>query len=64
MQNITHTIATSLISDDIEALVWNDGSLELEDPMRNFEDEPTLPHILLDKDQAVALRTFLNSIEL
>jgi hypothetical protein len=64
MQNIVHTVATALLDDNREALFWSDGSVEIEDWRRNFEDEPTLPHILLDKEQAVALRDFLNGLDL
>lgn len=64
MANITHTVATQLIGDNCEALAFNDGHLEIEDPMRNFEDVPSLPNITLDKVQARELRTWLNGLDL
>lgn len=64
MDNITHTIATSLISDDFEALAFTDGHVELEDPARNFEEVPSAPQICLNREEAKELRNFLNSIEL
>jgi hypothetical protein len=61
---ITYTVATQLLNEHCEALVWNDGHVEIEDPARNFQDEPALPNITLDKEQALALRTWLNSLDL
>lgn len=65
MQNtILYTIATSLIGDDFEALAFNDGHVELEDPIRNVEDVPSAPQICLNREEAKELRNFLNSIDL
>jgi len=64
MTNITHTVSTTLISNTVEALAFNDGHVEIEDPLRNFEEVPSLPNITLDRERARDLRDWLNSIEL
>lgn len=59
---ITATVATQLIGNR-EILSFDDGHLEIEDPMINFQQEgdKTLEHVSLDKAQVKALRDFLNA---
>jgi hypothetical protein len=65
MENtILYTIATSLINDQCEAQLFNDGHVEIEDPACNFQALPTAPLICLSRDEAKELRNFLNSIDL
>lgn len=48
-------------------LFWNNGDLEIEDPARDFEEDPegsTLPHVRMDKNAVRALRDFLNRPEI
>jgi hypothetical protein len=61
---VLFTLATLLIAANCEALFFNDGHLELEDPMRNFEEEDsTLPHFSFDIEQVRKWRDLLNSPE-
>jgi hypothetical protein len=62
--NILCTISTLLLSDHCEALAWNDGHIELEDPARNFTDDSTLPRFTFDLNQARELRNWLNKPEI
>lgn len=60
------TLATTLWA-TYEFLLWDNGDLEIEDPNRNFEEDPessTLPHIRLSKDGLRALWKFLNRPEI
>lgn len=60
------TIATFLWL-NYQFLFWNNGDLEISDPMRDFEENPegsTLPHIRMDKNAVRALRDFLNRPEI
>ena len=63
MSQILFTIETLLLTDNCEALFFNDGQLELEDPMRNFIDDSTLPHFSYVKAQVRNLRALLNKPE-
>ncbi len=59
---VLFTIATLLLAAKCECLFFNDGHLEIEDPLINFEEEDsTLPHFSFDRDQIRNLRDFLNS---
>lgn len=57
------TIATLLLSANCDCLFFNDGHLELENPMRNFSNDPTLPHFSYAKAQVRELRDLLNKPE-
>jgi hypothetical protein len=62
---ILFSLATLLITANCEALFFNDGHLELEDPACNFgEEDSTLPHFSFTLEQVRALRNFLNSSEI
>lgn len=60
---ILFTISTVLLSADCEALLFNDGHGEIENPMRNFEEDSTLPCSVYSRNQLRNLRDWLNKPE-
>lgn len=61
---VLFTLITLYLAANCEALFFNDGHMEIEDPLRNFEEnDSTLPHFSFDLDQVRALRNLLNSPE-
>jgi hypothetical protein len=61
---ILFTIATLLLSADCEALFFNDGHLEIENPLCNFEEDSTLPRSVLMPEQARNLYKLFNRPEI
>lgn len=55
MSQVLFTLATLLLCTDLEALIFNDGQMELEAPDRNY---------ILSKEQVRKLRNVLNSPEI
>jgi hypothetical protein len=61
---VLFTIATILLAANCEALLFNDGHMEVEDPMINFEENDSiLPHFSFDLEQVRKWRNMLNSPE-
>lgn len=56
---IFSTVSTQLIGER-EALLFNDRHLEVEHIMRNFEEDSTLDHLCLNRQEALNLYRFLD----
>lgn len=61
--NVIYTVSTQLIGEHHEALLLNNGDLEVENWMRNFTDDFTLDHLRLGRALALELIHFLNKPE-